>query len=363
MGIFKNLKHYFSSDIYPDVNKMPSIVTPFKTSGGYIKTNSKVGVPKGYAFVLGHGGKALDCFMEGEYILAPSTLPECCKKLKIHKMDKQGKIKKKFKADAYFINLKSFDATFKTGQCIEMGNRAMGIFTAGAEGKANIKVSEPKLMMVGLLQEFAYLRLGEAEKIIESWVSELVIKCFQKHNFALSELVDNNPVVEEKTKSDVAMGLSRCGLVLEGFEFDKILLPKKYRKKAEENLKQKEKNKKIDSIANQQVEQTTQTETQIEDEKCEEVEVAPIEQIDKQENIQSDVYVPFGDFEISQQQASYDKDVQEQPVQEALQPQQYVDLNIDNIIKNTPTQKRCLACGAVVDEFARFCSMCGQKIE
>ena len=193
MGILKAIKHYFSSDICPDESKLSLLVTPYKTSGGVIKNETKLCVPSGYMFVLGHAGKALDCFREGEYFLTHATLPECCKKLKIHKLTKDGEIKKKFKVDAYFVNLSKFEFNFKTGRCIEMGNRARGIFTTGAEGKAQIVVNDAKLFMACLFQEFAYLRQGEAEKIVESWIGELVIKCFQKHNFALSELVSNNP--------------------------------------------------------------------------------------------------------------------------------------------------------------------------
>ena len=105
MGILKKIKQYFSSDIRPDENKLVNIITPYPIKGGAIKINSKVVVPKGYAFVLGHNGKALDAFREGEYFMSPAVLPECCKKLKIHKMDKKGEIKKKFKADIYFVNL------------------------------------------------------------------------------------------------------------------------------------------------------------------------------------------------------------------------------------------------------------------
>lgn len=380
MGIFKKIKQYFSSDITPDVSKLNGFVVPYPVKRGTIKMNSRVVVPNGYAFVLGHNGRALDAFREGEYFMAPAVLPECCKKLKIHKMDKKGNIKKKFKADLYFVDLKSYEFEFKSAKT-EMGNRAMGIFSAGSEGKVVVSVKEPRDFVASLLGEFAYLRNGEAEKIIRNWISESVTEVFRKNNFALSELISINPMIEEKTKADIAMMLSKQGLILESFEFTNFVLPKKHQKQYLANKNKCEDVQKslpeddLEVVDEQKVEQTDDLNDQ------------EIENIDKAKSDQEN-YMPFGNitiFENSETQIEDDKKLKEQTDNKVLEQQieveaqesfetqetkaqseetesaEFVDLNIDNIIKNKDNGKRCLKCGTVNDFDEPKCTLCGNK--
>ena len=371
MGIFKSIKKFFSSDINPDPSKLVGFVNPYPVKGGAIKMNSKGVVPQGYAFVLGNNGRALDAFREGEYFMSPAVLPECCKKLKIHKMDKKGNIKKKFKADLYFINLTCYEFEFKAAKT-EMGNRAMGIFSAGSEGNICVSVKEPRDFIAALLCEFAYLRNGEAEKIVRNWVEESVTEVFRKNNFALSELVNNNPMIEEKSKSDVAMMLAKQGLVLEKFEFTYFSLPKKHQKDYLANKKKVLDEENAGQIATQDVEQQS--------------EVEPAEQVQEVKNTKKDMkcdnsYMPFGNLTIFEQEEpaemqqeeaiSNDKDVvlvdedDNVPLfaeeQQEKPNEQFVDLNIDNIIKQEENGKRCLKCGATNELDAKKCTVCGNK--
>ena len=100
MGIFDKFKQMISKDIAPDVSKLTGLVCPYVTKGSRIKIDTNLKVPKGFAFVIGYKGRALDCFLEGDYVLAPATLPECCRKLKIHKQNSDGSFKKAFDANA-----------------------------------------------------------------------------------------------------------------------------------------------------------------------------------------------------------------------------------------------------------------------
>lgn len=385
MGILKKIKQFFSTDINPDPTKLVGFVTPHPIKGGAVKMNSKVVVPQGYAFVLGHNGRALDAFREGEYFMSPAVLPECCKKLKIHKMDKKGNIKKKFKADLYFVNLKPFEFEFKAAKT-EMGNRAMGIFSAGSEGTVRISVKEPRDFVASLLNEFAYLRNGEAEKIVKSWIEENVTDVFRKNNFALSELISNNPMIEAKSKSDVAMMLSKQGLVLENFEFTYFTLPKKHQKEYLENKKKTQEEQKNEQENEEIVENVSSEETeQVQVEKHIEV-----EKVTENEDFADNTYMPFGNLTIFEQTKSADKqdvfkDEKQNEVEEKKEmsndceeefenscenveekheekpSEQFVDLDIDNIIKQEESGKRCLKCGATNELDAKKCTVCGNK--
>lgn len=387
MGIFKKIKQFFSTDINPDPTKMAGFVTPHPIKGGAVKMNSKVVVPQGYAFVIGHNGRALDAFREGEYFMSPAVLPECCKKLKIHKMDKKGNIKKKFKADLYFVNLKAFEFEFKAAKT-EMGNRAMGIFSAGSEGNVRIVVKEPRDFVASLLNEFAYLRNGEAEKIVKSWVEESVTEVFRKNNFALSELVSNNPMIEAKSKSDVAMMLSKQGLVLENFEFTYFTLPKKYQKEYLDNKKKTQETLKTEQEQENIVENVSTDET-------EQVQIEKHIEVEKGEdnaNAVDNAYMPFGNLTIfeqsnisveqnnqennTQKQVAENQEennsfeaeftptyenVEEEQKREENSSEQFVDLDIDNIIKKEENGKRCLKCGETNELDAKKCTVCGNK--
>ena len=378
MGIFKKIKQYFSSDITPDASKLSGFVVPYPVKRGTIKMNSKVVVPNGYAFVLGHNGRALDAFREGEYFMSPAVLPECCKKLKIHKMDKKGNIKKKFKADLYFVDLKSYEFEFKSAKT-EMGNRAMGIFSAGSEGKVVVSVKEPKDFIASLLGEFAYLRNGEAEKIVKNWISESVTEVFRKNNFALSELISINPMIEEKTKADIGMMLSKQGLILEDFEFTNFVLPKKYQKQylANKNVQEDVQ----ESLPNNDSEE-------VDAEKVEENESSCNNEIQSPDEAQpTESYMPFGNItilekpetkieedknivqtenNISEEQVEVEQKEGFEPQQSEIQPEEkesaeFVDLNIDNIIKKEDNGKRCLKCVTINDFDEPKCTLCGNK--
>lgn len=386
MGIFKSIKQYFSSDIRPEANKLANLVTPYPLKNGAIKMDSKVVVPQAFAFVLGHNGKALDAFREGEYIMAPAVLPECCKKLKIHKMDKQGNFKKKFKADLYFISLKPYNFVFKTGQCVEMGNRSMGIFTAGAEGKAKLSVKDPRIFLSHLLDEFAYLRNGEAEKIVQSWICDCVVSCFQKNNFALSELVSINPMVESKSKSDVALILAKRGLTLDEFEFTTYNLPKRHQK---EYLANKNKQKNNDLVKEETKELNKNDDCEPMENEINQTmqECTPVNvEIQKQEE-----YVPFGNInfeekqetcevsevesvqenaceleqtenvDLNSQDENVESNVENQTQEENQGNNEFVDLDIDKIVAAEDEGKRCLNCGAINEYESANCNVCGKK--
>lgn len=343
----------FRSDICPEEEKLKDIVTPYALKNGAIKVDTKLVVPQNCAFVLGHNGKALDCFREGEYVLCAATLPECCKKLKIHKPDKNGNLKKKFKVDAYFMNFKEYIFVFNTGKCVEMGNRAMGIFTAGAEGKIKIAINDPRQFMTSLLAEFAYLRSGEAQKIVESWVEDCVIHCFRKNNFALSELISINPLIMEKCKTDVSLILAKQGLLVLEFEFTNFLLPKKYQKEYNENKQKQQQESIVIDEAQEESEQVLQAEN--------------TEQIVEKQN--DDNYVPFGNIifdtkqEIPEEKVEDGSDVTiNQTQQLQKEDQQFVDLDIDKIVSADQNKKRCLSCGAENEDNEEYCTLCGKKI-
>ncbi len=381
MGIFSKLFRMFSSNIYFDPQKAKSIVMPIQLKGGKIKIESKVKVPENYAFILGSGGKCLDAFGTGEYYLTAATLPECCKRLKIHKTDKKGKIKKYFKADVYFMKLSSFELNMKTYSKAEMGNRASGIFRVGMTAKVHLKVADMKKYMQVLLDEYAYLRVGEAEKITLAYLSDFVLDVLYKFNFALSELVGCNKNVENKLKEEVGRRLAKTGLYLEDLTEIRYILPKRYQKEYEENLKKEQlaatgevQQQEPQQPAEEKVEEKQDDAEQVKEQVGEEVALQQEPEVSQQEEQHPqkqqddfDDYVPFGGIYIeTDNQAISQKperhEVEQKSPREQIE-EQFVDLNLDNLYKYDKKGKRCKKCGYLNDENATICEVCQKEFD
>lgn len=367
MGIIDSIKSIFSSNISLDVSKVNSIVYPYALKGGKIKVNCKLNVPENFSCVLGYNGKALDCFSSGEFFLAPATLPECCKKLKIHKTDKNNKTKKDFKADVYYISHQTQKMEWRTFEKAELGQKLSGIFSVGAVGKLEYVVSNAPKLIENLLTEFAYIKNGEAEKILKIWISESVVKTLNKYNFALSEFMSDNPVIVENVKTGVSQILFKFGITVKEFEIDEFLLPRKYQKEYNSNKKKK---------AKEQDNKDKKSKIKVE-ELAEQTEVQQMEEA-KEPNLEAKdfAYTPFGDFVIEEVESTCEKveakevEQQEQPQQEDEQEDvledyeevEFVDLDIDKLIQSDKNKVRCINCGAENDKKETNCTSCGNKL-
>lgn len=396
MNMFTSIKKLFSKDLILDTQKASGIVYSFGINH-LIKIGSDVVVPNGYSFVLGHSGKAMDMFNEGTYQLNAATLPECCKKLKIHKPDKKGKLVKNFKADVYFVNLDKFSYSFKTFEKAELGSRASGIFTVGVKGNFTCTVSDPKIFVEKLLYEFAYVKNGESEKILISWVEDIILAILRKYNFALSEFLSNNEIIKTNLETELAIKLNKFGVKLISLDEPYYILPKKYQKKYEKNLSE--------SKCNEQCEETLQGDslkvdndegsiTAMNDSNATEnlssLDVPVTESVVKTPNNQEiemkrvEVYVPFGDFVIDNSDSSnsdkietnvdtekkevVDRENNSSPIEESDNEKQkddsseFVDLNLNNLYKKDYSVKICKNCGAENSSESTICELCGYKL-
>ncbi len=373
----------FSKDICPKENDLLDLVFPYKTKGHQINTQSKVTVPENHCFVLGKNGRVLDCFNEGIYELTPANLPKCCSKLKINRQGKNGEYKKSFKAEAYFVNKGEYSFNLETYDKAELGNRASGIFTCGLCANVKFKVNDCSKFMETLLDEYDYIKQGEAEKILKYLTSEMIVSILNKYNFALSELISQNPIIEQNLFTELGHKYSKIGLVLLKLNDVKYILPKKYQKKYEEKL----------NLAKEKDESKQEKQKGVQEEK--------------------DTYVPFGsikfedeNYQINQKQNKIDEknqknDVFEEKTQEKtdivennqqinkedISPNvevatddssnqqsettnnqnDYVDLDLDKIYKEDEQTAnagiKCLHCGYINEPNAVYCEICENKLK
>ena len=368
MGIFGKLKNLFVSSISFDENKSKGIVSPQKLKGSKVKIDSKVTVPQGYSFVLASSGKCLDVFGAGEFFLCAATLPECCKKLKIHKTDKKNRIKKSFKADAYFVSLNTFELDLKTNSKAELGGKASGIFHVGMQAKVKLKVVDVKKFMQVLLDEYAYLKQNEAEKIVYAYLSDFVVDILYKYNFALSEFLSCNSLVDENVTTQLGHKVAKMGLILEELSDIKFIMQKKYQKEYEQNYKKLHEPKDLQN--KEQVEQNQESQTELDQEQIKQ-ETSVIEQ----QKVIEDDYMPFGSIVIEsnavQKENKEQVEVQanDEPKEQVLEQeeqqngQEFVDLNLNNLYKSDRKGKKCKFCGLVNSSDATVCEICNNDLD
>jgi len=351
MGLFKR-KH---NDIIPKQNKLKTLVTNYSGRNGTLIMNSKLVVPENYTFVIGKKGKATDRFDAGEYFLNYTNLPYSCRKFGIDKYE--GDKKGKFICEHYFLEKGVFSGKFKTYRKVQMGTKAYGLFKAGVCGVYTYKIANEIEFMQSLLNGFDYIKTGEAEKLIEAWVSEVVVDALEKNNFIIDDCIKNSPIIADTLKRAVAKLFKVAGLELLDLYINKYKLPKQYQEESDKIVKMQEdqRNGVINDIAAEDKEETNAHAEQEDNQMT-------AKQDDNSLNQQSNEpfeYVPFGNIVIEEH-----KNATINQTANINNEKSFVDLNLnrlyDSSSKNT---KRCLRCGGENQPNASRCTLCGEIFE
>ncbi|MBE7074670.1 MAG: hypothetical protein E7376_01660 [Clostridiales bacterium] len=373
MGLFWNKNKY---DICPKQEDLKCLVTNYSGARGVVKINAKLVVPDGYFFVLGKNGKVADKFETGEYFLNFANLPYMCRKFGIDKIQ-DGKQKDKFSAEQYFVDKNLHAGKFKTYRKVEMGTKAYGIFKAHVFGVYSYKVGNVQEFMQSLLNEYDFIKTGEAEELIEAWVNDLIVDVLEKNNFMLDDVINNNPIIAEKLKLAISKLFNTAGLELCDVRIYKYKLPSKYQEASDNAIKAQE-----EKLKQQEQEIVAQTETVAEntsqnEELNENVfeenkvlvnnqEIKYNEKLNEQNNEEQssinsepiDEYVPFGNFKIEEKTQG---EIQIKSVEPKKKEKTFVDLNLDRLYTHSTTTKRCLNCGGENNILAKHCSLCGEE--
>ncbi len=411
MGLFGFKNKY---DISPKEKNLHGIVSTYMV-GGAIKINARLVVPIGYIAVIGKNGKVLDKFEEGEHFFNFSNLPMMCRKYKIDRIE-DGKQKSVFNADLYYISKSTFSGKFKTYRKVEMGTKAYGKFKAHVFGEYIYKVNDPKEFMQSLLNEYDYIKTGESENIIESWVNEVIVSELEKQNFIINDVIANNPIIANALKLRISKMFAIAGLELLELKITKYKLPKKYQEQYEGNLKNTQTEPQTNNnlsenedgviLQNAQTQETQNAITEKQDngiiqenqkqenhkqqyyqyesiegdvadannlleefkigtkeeKRSKEIglqenkkEEALLQKEDNYTTSKQDEYVPFGNILIEETTL---ENIKENEIQEKT----FVDLNLNELYNSESKNiKRCLNCGAENINSANHCIICGEN--
>lgn len=244
MGIISFFKRLFSKDIVFKGDGKSHLVYVYKAKKGRIWFDKSISVPENMEFYFAKNGAVLDGFIKGEHDISPMYLSKTIKALKLNKKTKKGKDLDYFVADGYYISFLQTDAkNWKLFAKAEFFDEKFGYFKAMLEGKYIAKVTNAKQFLKRLLTVYDYLKQGEAEDILEGFISETVFKAIMKKNANFEFLQDKEKVTdflfEKITKSFEKSGIDILGFSVEKITFSKNLQKTMKRLENQENVQEK----------------------------------------------------------------------------------------------------------------------------
>lgn len=359
MGLFwKNRK----TDILPKESELGALVTNYTGRNANFKINSKLVVPENYEFVIGKKAKVTDRFISGEHFITYANLPYTCRRFDIDRLE-DGKHLDSFRADGYFVDKNLHAGKFRTYRKVEMGTRAYGIFKMHVYGMYTYRVINAQEFMQSLLNEFDYIKTGEAEDILENWVSDLVVETLERNNFVMSDVVANSSIIADSLKLAIGKMFTTAGLEIVDLKIYKYKLPKKLQAESDKNILEQQNAQNVSSEPSKEREvndkEPSIRDNQIIEEKRESDDGMNIEN-DSQNELKREKYVPFGNFVIEESDDFSVKSIQE----ESLNKRTFVDLDLNKLYdKGDNMIVRCPRCGAQNDMNANTCTMCGEVLK
>ena len=231
MGLFSLFSNLFKKKI--SLNNFDSkCLVALKKSSKKIKFGTGLQVPEGFMAALVYKNKIADTFTEGSYRLDTNNMPLLNRMQKLSKPNKKGDLKKYFKADIYYINLKEFDnGYFDSFDAFVVKDKIYKNVTCKLCGKFSYQVFSPVDFMEGMFMRYGILRDGVAKNEISCWVAELSTKFAQRQKPSVEQLYAKDLSIFENLQDKLNKELSDVGLKITNLEITDIKLPKKVYKK------------------------------------------------------------------------------------------------------------------------------------
>lgn len=231
MGLFSLFKNLFKKKITIGNMDSKCLVT-LKKSGKKIKFGSTLQVPDGFIAALVYKNRIADTFNEGNHRLDTNNMPMLNRMQKLSKPNKKGDLKKSFKADIYYINLKLFDdGSFESFDGFVLRDKVYKNVICKLSGQYSYQVFSPVDFMEGMFMRYGILRDGVAKNEISNWVSEISTRYAQKQKPRVEQLYAKDLTIFENLQDKLNKELSDVGLKITNLEITDIKLPKKVYKK------------------------------------------------------------------------------------------------------------------------------------
>ena len=245
MGIFDFFK--IKKDIIQidfDISTEPVYVYPSKK----IKLPTTAIIQPDMEIFFCDGGKVLDGFSQGEHAINLSSIPNCDKKFKLSKPNKDGRLAKFFYCNIYFVNKNLFKyKTWKTYRKAYCYDEKVGEFSVGLSGAYAFKIIDSKRFVTMLLKEYDTIKNKEAEKILSGYVGDYVLSYIEKNQVSLDGFLNKDKLVD-KMYEDINNSLDFLGVQFLGFNIERVNLPKHLRLTEENIIYQTELEEKAEKV-------------------------------------------------------------------------------------------------------------------
>ena len=245
MKLFKKIKKFFTNEVSLDEDPV-DLITPYKLKNDKFKIGAKLIVPQGSELLVVCKGKLLEVIREGEYQITPALMPNVANKLKLNKVDKYGKQKDSFSAEAYFIKCdKEIVLGFSNYRKLKFKTGHKDYFTVKWNGKLQCTVENINKLFGLMLTNFSKIEGNSAEFLIEYVINEKLTDTLDKASFTAEDYNQKSQVLITFITDSLRKWLLSLGVNLKEMDIaftvkEKIAEPKK-EKKAKVKLNKEEK--------------------------------------------------------------------------------------------------------------------------
>lgn len=228
MGFFAKIKNMFLSTI----TVSPKMTDEFIFAHTYKKTKYKVNkhieVPVDWCAVFVCGERACDILETGPHILNFNSIPNTFNKNKMDKVGKNGKTKKKFSADIYFVNMKKFrNIEFITGRKFVIKTMQFGKVKGYVEGCLTMRMLDIETFFRLILMEVPYIKNGYAQRFVMGLVGETINTFMTVSKMDFGDMLVKHREFVQTLSEYVAPRLEECGIEISNLDITSIDLPKK----------------------------------------------------------------------------------------------------------------------------------------
>lgn len=230
MGIFSWFKNLFRKGIsLAEVNEKQLVA--LVRDNAKLKFGTSIDVKPNFLAVLVYKNRIMDTFAEGRYRLDIPTMPLLARYQKLSKPNKKGDLPKKFKADIYFVNLKTFvNSSF--GDCIvRIKNKVYRNLNVFVDGNYSFQVTSPIDFLEALFTQYGTVNNGIARAELTDWVCRLVSRKLEKKQPTVDMLYKMDPSCFDGLLDYVNKDLSDCGIKLSELNITKVKFPKRVYKR------------------------------------------------------------------------------------------------------------------------------------
>ena len=155
MKFFNFFKRKSTIQIDFDISTEPLYVFPSKK----IKLPTSATVNKDTELFFCDSGKVLDSFSEGSYDINIANLPNCDKRFKLSKPDRDGRLANCFYCNVYFVNKTLFKyKKWKTYRKAYCQDKRVGNFNVGLSGGYAFEIKDAKKFITAMLKEYDIIK-------------------------------------------------------------------------------------------------------------------------------------------------------------------------------------------------------------